>query len=129
MDRVMAIAGVAAGGAAGAVLRYVVSDWVQARVDHSFAWGTLAVNLAGCLLIGLLFQVMHERLGPEHPLRLMLIAGFLGAMTTYSTFAFESLRFIQLGQWYNAFGNLVVKTVLGLVFCFVGMWLGKLVNS
>lgn len=128
LDRVMGIVGVAIGGAVGALLRYAVSDWVQTRTEHTFAWGTLTVNLVGCLLIGFFFSLMNERLPPTHPLRLLVITGFLGALTTYSTFAFESLHFIRVGQWYNAFGNLVVKTALGLTFVFIGLWLGKMLS-
>jgi len=123
----MGIIGVASGGAIGALLRFGVTTWVSSRVEHGFAWGTAAVNLAGCLLIGVIYAVLDARLGPDlnHPLRLLLLTGVLGAMTTYSTFALDSLRFIQEGQWGYAFGNLVVKTALGLGLCLVGMWLGR----
>ncbi len=83
---------IAIGGALGAVARWLMSEGVHRWVGRDFPWGTLAVNLAGSLAIGFLAVVIIERLAPGPALRLGLLVGFLGAFTTFSTFALETLE-------------------------------------
>ncbi len=90
---------VALGGAAGSVARYLLSKAIQDTAATAFPWGTMAVNVAGCLLIGLLYGLAAgdgARLGAD--LKLMLTVGFCGGFTTFSTFANESLTLAKSGD-------------------------------
>jgi fluoride exporter len=103
------------GGFAGAVARYWLSSWVQnATKTTLFPYGTLTVNLLGCLLIGFLFSLptLHRTLDAE--LRLLLITGFLGAFTTFSTFGNETLRLLQAEQTTYAFLYIALSLLLGI---------------
>lgn len=92
------IAAVSAGGIAGTLLRFATANWVAANWPRHFYLGTLAVNLAGCLLIGLLYGLfLHKPLAPVE-LRAGLIVGFLGGLTTFSSFSLDTVRLIESGQ-------------------------------
>lgn len=112
---------VGAGGGIGAALRYLASGWAQ-RLDlfEGFPVGTLAVNLVGSVVLGLLAGVSESRyvFGPN--LRLFLFIGLLGGFTTYSTFSFETFGLLREGLYLRAAAN-VTGT---LVLCLVGVWLG-----
>ncbi len=112
---------VGAGGFVGSVLRFLVSGWAQ-RLDPagSFPVGTLAVNTAGCLAIGLLGGLAEARsiLGPEA--RLFVLIGVLGGFTTFSTFGYETLALLREGAWLPAAGNVVGSVVLGLAAVWIG---------
>lgn len=113
---------VALGAAAGGVTRYLVGGWVQQAAGGSFPTGTLVVNLAGCLLIGIIAQ-LAEGTGLIAPgLRLLLITGFLGGFTTYSTFANETFLLGQGGAASAALAFAALHLLLGLA-C---VWLGRL---
>ena len=124
--RVLAIAG---GGALGALLRYGVATWIQtSRIAYgrpagaSFPWGTVGVNLSGCLLIGLLAGLFQRRLLDHPDLRAFVFIGVLGAYTTFSTFALETLTLLEEGSLGLAFVNGLGSPALGVV----GVWLGSL---
>jgi CrcB protein len=109
------------GGFVGAGSRYLVSGLVHRLVaSEGFPWGTLAVNVGGCLLIGLLGGLMELRqaLGPS--MRLFLLIGVLGGFTTFSTLAYETLELAQAAQLLRAAGNLVAHLVLGLGAAWAG---------
>jgi fluoride exporter len=92
---------IALGGAVGSVARYVLGRAVQGALHLEFPTGTFAVNLAGCLLIGVLARVfMHSQ--TDLPLRATLIVGFCGGFTTFSTFTLETFGLIQGGEWAKA---------------------------
>lgn len=101
---------VALGGAAGAVARYSLARWVQSLWQGSWPLGTLLVNLSGCALMGVVF-VLVERSAVHPDWRGVLMVGFLGAFTTYSTFSLEALELWQAGQGGVAMGYMVVTTV------------------
>lgn len=104
---------VAVGSAAGAVLRWQVGLWLNARWA-GFPLGTLLVNCAGGLMIGgLLFWLTRQ---PSELLRLLLVTGFLGGLTTFSSFSAESLALLQQGQWAMALGHTLAH-VLGALAC------------
>ena len=107
------------GGFVGAVLRYAVSDWVQAWHGRPWPLGTLAVNVAGCLAIG--FAVAWADRGILQPqLRLFLVTGVLGALTTFSTFSWDTLSLIRSGLPLAALANVLANTVLGLAAAALG---------
>ncbi|WP_102144708.1 fluoride efflux transporter CrcB [Mycobacterium hubeiense] len=112
-------AGVLVLGGAGAVLRFLVDGAVSRRVARSFPYGTLAVNLTGALLLGVLAGVA---LSPH----LALLAGtaFVGSYTTYSTWMLETQRLAEERQVWPAVVNVVVSVVLGLAAAWLGQWIG-----
>jgi CrcB protein len=101
------------GGAVGAPLRYLTDLFVQSRHDSVFPWGTLTVNLAGSLLLGGLASAVVNAGAPTWLLTL-LGTGFCGALTTFSTFGFETVRLVEDGSWLEALLNVTVSVVLGL---------------
>jgi fluoride exporter len=102
---------VALGAAVGAPLRYLVDRAVQARHDSLFPWGTLAVNVAGSFLLGLLAATtMHT----PAPVMAALGTGLCGALTTYSTFGYETVRLLQERARFYAVLNVTVSVVAGL---------------
>lgn len=110
---------VIAGGMVGAPLRYLTDRLVQSRHDTVFPWGTFAVNVTGCLILGLLTGA-----APSPHLQLLLGTGLCGALTTYSTFSFETLRLAEGGAGVFAAVNAVASVVAGLGAAFAGVWLG-----
>jgi CrcB protein len=111
--------GVALLGGAGAVARFLLDGAVSSRAGRGFPWGTLAVNLSGAFLLGL---VVGAALSGD-ALRL-LGTGLLGAYTTFSTWAFEAHRLAEDGRMRGAVANLAVSLVLGLACAWAGRRLG-----
>ena len=91
----------------------------------SFPWGTLAVNALGCFLFGLVWAMTEQRLRMGGQLRLAVFAGFLGAFTTFSTYAFESGQMLRDSQWLLFAGNVMVQNGLGLAAVLLGFSIGK----
>ena len=117
---------VGSGGFVGAVCRYTLSGFVQRIAGLStFPYGTLAVNLIGCLLIGLIAGFVEERqvFGPGF--RLFVMIGMLGGFTTYSTFGFESYALLRDADFLRAAGNVTVHVVLGLTLVWAGYTLAS----
>ncbi|MEO0652201.1 MAG: fluoride efflux transporter CrcB, partial [Planctomycetota bacterium] len=112
--RLEALALVAAGGALGAVARYLVALLVVERLGLESLWATAAVNLLGCAAIGAAVAWFEARAGADLELRLALVVGFLGAFTTFSTFALEAARGLDQGRQLAALGNLLLQPALGL---------------
>jgi fluoride exporter len=113
------------GGAAGTGARYLLSGWALTALGTSFPWGTLAVNVLGSFLLGFLMQVGLTTSLITPTLRLTLATGVLGGFTTYSTFNYETVRYMQEGSWPLAFGN-IAATVLGCVAAgFAGLAAGR----
>jgi len=97
-----------------------VSGWVQGLAGTGFPWGTVAVNLAGSFLLG--FVVQASLIGNwTGELRLFVAVGFLGAFTTFSTFAFEALELLRSGQVLEALAYAGLNLVLGLLLVALGM--------
>lgn len=118
---------VALGGAFGAVARYLVSGWVSRLVRESpFPYGTLAVNVAGSFLLGLLMGIGGEGRWLVPPqLRVLAGVGFLGAMTTFSTFSYETVEALRVGDVRVALSNVGVSVAAALVACWLGLEAGR----
>jgi CrcB protein len=113
---------VGAGGFLGAVLRYLVGGWVHSVLDNAwFPYGTLVVNVAGCLLIGFLAGLAENRLVFGAETRLFLFIGILGGFTTFSSFAYETLSLARDAQNLAAAINVLAQVSLGLA----GVWIGN----
>ncbi|MER5917515.1 fluoride efflux transporter CrcB [Streptomyces sp. NPDC001982] len=107
------------GAVVGAPLRYLTDRAVQSRHDSVFPWGTFAVNLTGCLVLGLLTGAVSAGAAGSH-LQLVLGTGLCGALTTYSTFSYETLRLTETGAALYAAVNVVASVVAGLGAAFAG---------
>lgn len=119
---------IAVGGAAGAALRYLVSGWAYALLGTGFPWGTLVVNLIGSFLIGFLWQLFANVPVPPN-MRLLIFTGGLGAFTTFSTFALESVNLFRDGDFELGMANVLISDFLGIALVFVGVVAGRLVGS
>jgi CrcB protein len=112
-------------GFAGAVSRYSVEGWVSQRSRGAFPWGTFVVNVSGCFVLGFLFTLLTDRFLPHPTVRSAVTIGFLGAYTTFSTFAFETMRLAEDGARLLAATNVVASVVAGLAAVYAGVWLGR----
>jgi fluoride exporter len=114
------------GGSLGAASRYGISLLSVNLWGTRFPWGTLIVNLSGCFLIGLLFGLSDRMrlLTPE--MRLLLITGFLGALTTFSTFSMETVSAGRAGLMVQPVVNILVNNLGGLALTVIGLWIGSL---
>lgn len=118
---------IAAAGALGTLARFGLAKWIQESAKGLFPWGTLGVNLLGCLCFGLCWTILAERFSVDPRLRTIVLIGFMGAFTTFSSFAFETAQLLDDGQWALAAVNVTAQNVGGLLAMFAGMSLGKLV--
>ena len=125
MPRMMRFLWICLGGAAGTGARYLVALWALRLAGPGFPWGTLAVNVVGSFLLGLIMQVAltTDLIAPT--LRLGLTTGVMGGFTTYSTFNYETLLYLQRDAWLAAFANLAATVVLCLVAGALGLAAGR----
>ncbi|MFF5978809.1 fluoride efflux transporter CrcB [Streptomyces olindensis] len=107
------------GAMVGAPLRYLTDRAVQSRHDSVFPWGTFTVNVAGCLVLGLLT-------GAATQVQLLLGTGLCGALTTYSTFSYETLRLTEAGARLHAAVNVTASVAAGLAAAFAGAALARM---
>jgi len=114
------------GGMLGTLLRFATGSWVSSHFPQHFYGATLAVNLVGCLLIGYLYGLFLMR--PEVPeaVRAGLMVGFLGGLTTFSSFSLDTLRLLETGQAAMAIGYAAVSVLGGLLATWAGLTLTKL---
>jgi CrcB protein len=111
------------GGCIGSVARYLVATCVQSRSGSLFPFGTLAVNVLGCLVIGALMALAVERESLSPNLRLLLVTGVLGGFTTFSAFGYETLALVEIERRpLLALANVAVEVVLGLAAAWAGWW-------
>jgi len=107
------------GGGLGSVCRFGLSALIYRFCGESMAWGTLGVNLFGCWLIGVITGLIEIGILPE-PVRFFAIAGFLGGFTTFSSYAWESVRYMQDGMIIRALGNVLLNNIGGLLLAIAG---------
>jgi CrcB protein len=117
----------AVAGMCGTLARYWLSGAVYGIMGREFPWGTAAVNLLGCLLFGLIWVMADERqlLGAEA--RLVILVGFMGAFTTFSSLIFETGELMRGAEWTYAALNLVGQNILGFVAFAIGATIGRAV--
>jgi len=112
------------GGMLGSVMRYLISGWMQ-KISHSsvFPFGTMTVNIIGCLAIGLLggFFETKEALTPA--LRAFIMIGILGGFTTFSSFEYETLHLLRSSEFFYAVINIIAQISIGLIFVFLGYFI------
>lgn len=118
---------VAIGGALGAVSRYVLTGWVHGFVKGDFPYGTLTVNLLGSFILGFFTALALDKPAIINAnLRIAFTIGFIGALTTFSTFSYETFKLLEEGEillaGINAFGTMA----LGLLFLWIGVVLGRI---
>lgn len=116
----------AIGTLAGGFARYYLAGFVYRVFGSSFPYGTLAVNLSGCLLIGIFASLADKKflIGPNG--RLLLMIGFCGAFTTFSTFMLETANLIKDGETWRAFWNVSLSVIAGFLVFRLGILLGEL---
>ena len=113
-------------GALGCVSRYFLSGWVYDRLGWHFPWGTLSANVVGAFIIGLLMELGLRSANLPPALRIGLVTGFLGGLTTFSTFSYETFKLLESGRFLTAFSNVIVSVALCLLFTWLGIVAAKL---
>lgn len=114
------------GGFLGAIARFALSTLIAERFGVSFPWGTLLVNLTGSFLIGLIMAALLERSMADSFLRLLIVVGFLGGYTTFSSYTFEAITLMERGAWTPAFAYMLGGNLLGLLATLGGIAVAKL---
>jgi len=113
------------GGFAGANARYLVSTWVAKNLDPTLPWGTLAVNVTGSFVIGLFLAWTTERVLADPAYRLLVAVGFCGAYTTFSSYAFETVRLVEQGHFLSAIGNFITNNLLAVLGVIAGIAIAR----
>lgn len=114
------------GGAAGTLSRYWLSGVAQRLAGGGFPLGTFVVNMLGCLCFGAVWGYFENRLLPGSEIRLLVLTGFMGAFTTFSTYMFETAGLVKYGQMIMALLNVVGQSAAGLALVLTGIALGRL---
>ncbi|HEY8448391.1 MAG TPA: fluoride efflux transporter CrcB [Thermomicrobiales bacterium] len=117
------------GGLVGCNLRFIVGRAVADRLGSAFPYGTFLVNCTGSLLIGVIATLIAERFSVPASVRPLVIIGFLGGYTTFSSYTLEALALIEQGAWGRALVYVVGSNVLGLLACYAGMVLARSFGS
>ena len=112
---------IALGGALGALTRYKISVFFASHYLSVIPWGTIFSNILGSFLMGVLLIVFQEKLNQDETMRALLTVGFLGAMTTFSSFSLEALIMLQKGDYLSAFGYIVGSVGFCLLAALVGV--------
>lgn len=116
---------VAIGGACGAMMRYALAAAVNRWTQSLFPFGTLVVNVLGCLIIGYIMMSLPRTGEWRESLRLLLVTGMLGGFTTFSSFSWETVGLIEEGRVAYALGNVALSLALCLLATFAGIWLAR----
>jgi len=116
---------ISTGAILGANARYWIGDWIAQKWGAAFPYGTLVINLTGSLLIGLFVSLATERFLIDPRWRLLLVVGFLGAYTTFSTYTLESFNLLERGQWLLGLTNALGSVLAGLLAVGLGLMIGR----
>jgi fluoride exporter len=117
---------IALAGSLGTLARYGLGGLVQNFSGAMFGWGTVVVNLLGCLLFGIIWSSLEERWPTSGETRTIILIGFMGAFTTFSTFMFETEELLRKAEWLPAIGYFTLHNVGGLIALVAGLALGRL---
>jgi len=112
-------------GLIGTLLRYWLSEFVARQSGETFPWGTLVVNIIGCLIAGIVFHLTEERFLLNPTFRTVILIGLLGGFTTFSSYGLQTFTLLRDGAFGLATLNLIVSNVLGLFMVWVGYGLAK----
>jgi len=125
--RMLKIIAVAVGGSIGATARYLVSVWAAERFGADFPYGTLIVNVVGCFIIGIFMTVTTERFIVNPYWRLLITVGFVGGLTTFSSFSYETFRVLEDSNMIMALYNIGLNLLLGFVATWIGIGVARLI--
>jgi CrcB protein len=120
-DHLSTIVAVSLGGLIGANARYLVGIWVGDHWGNAFPWGTLLINVTGSFVLGCFLTLVTERLEGSATTRLFVATGFLGAYTTFSTFAYETASYVRAGELLRALAYVGASLVCGLAAVVAGI--------
>lgn len=110
------------GGAGGSLTRYLLNNAIMSRAGGRFPFGTVVINITGSFLIGFLMTLLTERLSPSPYWRLLLVVGFLGGYTTFSSFEWETLGLVRDGARWLGLLNVIGSVAVG----YMAVWLGAM---
>jgi CrcB protein len=113
------------GGLVGANLRYALGRYIVGRVGDAFPYHTFVINLTGSLAIGVVLTLLTQRLVTDPVWRLLIVVGFLGGYTTFSSYTFETITLLQHGRWLRAGTYVIGSNVLGLAACYAGILIAR----
>jgi CrcB protein len=119
---------IGAGGFLGSIARFWVGSYIGNRLGMRFPFGTVAINISGSFLIGLIVTLIAQRAHWNANWSFLIPIGFIGAYTTFSTFELETLRTFQEGETLLAFLNVILSVVLGFVAVWLGMVTGRTIG-
>jgi fluoride exporter len=117
---------IALGAALGANLRYALSIWAAQQWGTGFPYGTMLINVLGSFAIGVVMVLLTTRLSLGNAWRLLIVTGFLGGFTTFSTFSYETYGLLVAGSWLEAGLNMLGSVGLGMISVFLGAGLARL---
>jgi CrcB protein len=117
---------VAVGGGIGAVSRYLLSLWAADRYGSGFPYGTLLANIIGCFIIGIFMTLITEKYVVSPYWRLLVTVGFIGGLTTFSSFSYETLKLLQEANVAGALWNLLLNMVVGFAATWLGISAGRM---
>ena len=112
-------------GAVGTLARYGLQGAVQVRMGGGFPYGTLLINLSGCLLLGFIGQLTLNRLLISSDLRIAIAVGFFGGYTTFSSFGWEAAKMLEDGEWLRATTYVSASVIVGLLLSVIGIRLAN----
>ncbi|WIW71222.1 fluoride efflux transporter CrcB [Anaerosinus gibii] len=115
------------GAALGGAARYLISTLAMHKLGITFPYGTLIVNLLGCFIIGLFTAVAFDHFNFSPQIRLFVLAGFLGGLTTFSSFCYETIGLFQAGNINFALGNIALNTFIGLIAVRLGTYIARII--